>query len=60
MNSLTTSKINWTALVMALFGVAVAFDLIPRDAEEPLTQVVLIAGPVLIATFRTWYTGNKE
>lgn len=59
MNHPAASKINYTALVMALFGVAVAYDLIPEEAEEALTQVVLIAGPVLIATFRTWFTGGK-
>lgn len=56
MNSPAKSKINWTSLVMALVGLAVAFDVIPPDAEEALVQVTLIAGPALIATFRTWFT----
>lgn len=50
------SKINWTALVMALVGIAVAFDLIPEDAEEPIVTATLTVGPVLIGTFRTWFT----
>ena len=58
-NRPATSKINWTALVMALVGIAVAFDLIPPEAEEPIVTATMIAGPALIATFRTWFTEPK-
>lgn len=59
MNHPAQSKINWTSLVMAIVGLAVAFDVIPPDAEEALVQVALIAGPAAIAVFRTWFTGPK-
>ena len=55
-NHPAASKINWTALVMATVGLLIGFDVLPPDVEEPLTQVVLIVGPALIATFRTWFT----
>lgn len=60
MNSPANSKINWTALVMAVVGLAIAFDLVPKEAEKPLTEVTLILGPVLVATFRTWFTEVKS
>lgn len=50
------SKINWTAFMMACVGAAVALDVIPQEAEEPVTELTLIFGPVLVATFRTWFT----
>ena len=60
MNSALKSKINWTSLVIAGFGVAIAFDLIPYQAEEHITTIVTIAGPALIMVWRTWFTGNKD
>ena len=59
MNSPAKSKINYTSLIMALIGLAIAFDLVPEDAREPLTEATLILGPMLVATFRTWFTGPK-
>lgn len=56
MNPPAKSKINYTSLLIALIGVAVAFDLIPAEIEDDVVQITLIAGPVLIATFRTWFT----
>jgi len=56
LNSPSVSKINWTALVMAMIGLAVALDMVPPAAEEPLTQITMILGPTLIAIFRTWFT----
>jgi len=50
------SKINYTALVMALVGLAVAFDLIPAEAEQPLAEATLIVGPMLVGALRTWFT----
>lgn len=55
-NSPAQSKINYTALVMAIIGILIGFDIIPPEVEEPLTQATLILGPALIATFRTWFT----
>lgn len=57
MNTPIKSKINWTSLVMALVGVAAAVGFIPPEMEQPILEVTLIAGPVLVATFRTWFTG---
>jgi len=56
-NPAARSKINWTSVVMLAIGLAVAFDLIPPAAQQPLTELTLILGPALIATFRTWFTG---
>ena len=50
------SKINYTALIMALVGILVGLDIIPPEIEEPVVQATLIAGPALIAVFRTWFT----
>lgn len=50
------SKINYTALVMALVGILVGLDIIPPEIEEPVVQVTMIGGPALIAVFRTWFT----
>lgn len=50
------SKINYTALIMALVGILVGLDIIPPEIEEPVIQVTLIGGPALIAVFRTWFT----
>jgi len=56
MNTPVKSKINWTSLIMAIVGAASALNFIPPEMEKPLTEVALIAGPMLIATFRTWFT----
>lgn len=58
-NKPVKSKINWTALVMALIGLAATFDLIPAEAEEDVVTVTMIAGPALIGVFRTWFTEPK-
>ncbi len=50
------SKINYTALIMALVGILVGLDIIPPEIEEPVIQVTMIGGPALIAVFRTWFT----
>ena len=55
-NTAKQSKINYTALVMGLVGVAVGLDIIPKEIEEPVIQVTLIAGPAIIGVFRTWFT----
>ena len=60
MNPATRSKINWTSLAIAVVGALVAFDVLPQDIEQPITEITMILGPVLIATFRTWFTGDKS
>jgi hypothetical protein len=55
-NAPAQSKINYTALIMAVVGILVGLDIIPPEIEEHVIQVTLIAGPALIAVFRTWFT----
>jgi hypothetical protein len=50
------SKINYTSLIVAVVGVSVALDFIPAEIEDDVVQITLIAGPMLIATLRTWFT----
>ena len=59
MNPPKKSKINWTSLIMALIGLAAALNFIPADVEESLTEIALIVGPALVATFRTWFTEKR-
>lgn len=59
MNTPARSKINWTALAVALVGIAAAFDLVPPEAEKHLTEIAMILGPALIMVWRTWFTGPK-
>jgi len=42
--------------VMALIGVGAALGVIPEELKEPVTEAALIIGPMLVATFRTWFT----
>ena len=60
MNTPIQSKINWTALVIAMFGIAVAFGFIPKAAESHINTIITIMLPALIVVFRTWYTGPVE
>jgi hypothetical protein len=55
-NTAKQSKINYTALVMASVGILVGLDIIPHQIEEHVIQITLIAGPALVAIFRTWFT----
>ena len=59
MNAPTVSKINWTALIIALIGVMAAFDVIPADLKEPLIEISMILLPSLIVVFRTWFTDKR-
>ena len=59
MNPPAKSKINYTSLLIAMIGIAVAFELIPAEIEDDVVQITLIAGPMLIATLRTWFTEPK-
>lgn len=58
-NSPVGSKINWTSLVVLLIGMATALDYIPKEIEEYLVEITLIVSPVLVMTFRTWFTEPK-
>ena len=60
MNHPSVSKINWASLAMALIGVAVALGWIPEDMQEPITEGALIVGPMLVMTFRTWFTDKGK
>lgn len=60
MNSPTVSKINWTALVIALIGVLAAFNVLPPKLEQPLTEITMILLPSLIVVFRTWFTDKRS
>ena len=60
MNPPIRSKINWTSLFLSGIGIAIAMGWIPEDLEKPLSEIALIAGPAVIAVFRTWFTGQKE
>lgn len=57
MNEPIQSKINYTALVMALIGMAVVLDWIPAEMEQDVITITMIGGPALIGVFRTWFTG---
>jgi hypothetical protein len=59
MNKPSLSKINYTSLLIQLVGVAVIFDLIPMELEQPIIEITLIAGPAIIQIWRTWFT-KKE
>ena len=56
MNKPTQSKINYTALIMAVLTLLTVYDIIPAAAQEPVMVIVGLVGPALVATFRTWYT----
>ena len=53
------SKINYTALLIQLVGLAAVFDLIPAAAEQPIIEITMIVGPAIIQVFRTWCTKPK-
>lgn len=59
MNRPTVSKINWTSLAVAGVGILSALGMLPPDLQQPITEAVMIIGPLLIMVFRTWFTGNK-
>ena len=60
MNSPAKSKINWTALATLVVGVLVATGIVPEEAKEPLMELTLLVVPVLIITFRTWFTEPRS
>ena len=54
------SKINWTAVIMALFSVLTALnvDVDPKVRDAVLT-LAPVAGGALIVVFRTWFTTRR-
>lgn len=56
MNRPAVSKINWTALAMALVGLLAAFGVIPNGSEDAITEAVLVVGGALVMVWRTWFT----
>ena len=60
MNPATQSKINWTALAVALVNVAAVLGYIPDELESSVVTLVNILGPSLIVVFRTWFTAPRE
>lgn len=55
-NPAVKSKINKTALIMATVGILAGLNVIPEEIEGHVVEVALVAGPALIAIFRTWFT----
>ena len=58
MNSPMKSKINYSALLIGLVGIAVTMGWIPAAMEDDVISVAMIGGPALIMVFRTKFTGN--
>ena len=57
MNAPQNSKINATALLIAIVTlVLLALGASPEVKAQVLTITTLV-GPAVIATFRTWFTG---
>ena len=50
------SKIIWTALATQLIALLAIFDVIPPEAEEPLTEIVMLVATYAIVVFRKWFT----
>lgn len=55
-NSPLASKINWTALVMALVNIVAVAGYIPEAYVPHVLSVVNLAGPALIVLFRSKFT----
>ncbi len=60
MNTATSSKINWTAAIMAVVNILIISNVLPAAYEGPALVLVNTFGPALIIVFRTWFTGDKE
>ena len=56
LNKAAVSKINYTALLIALVNVAGVLGFIPKDILPSVITLTNILGPSLIIVFRTWYT----
>lgn len=58
-NSPTVSKINYTALLIQIIGIASIMDWIPTELEQPIVEITMIVGPAMIQIFRTWFTKKQ-
>lgn len=58
-NSPLRSKINITSVLAGLVGAASAMGYLPKEAQQPITDVTLIVVGTLIPIFRTWFTAPK-
>jgi len=58
-NTPIASKINWTALAIALTNVVAALGYIPEEHLMSILAIVNTAGPLLIMVFRTKFTEPK-
>lgn len=54
------SKVNITALAMMVVGLLGIWELVEPFILEKIQQTVLLVGPVLVITFRTFFTGRKK
>jgi len=59
MNSATQSKINYTAILIAVINVVAALDYMPEAIRVEVVTLVNTLGPMLIVVFRSFFTGNK-
>lgn len=55
-NTTARSKINWTAGLAGIIGLASAMGIVPAEAQKPLTDMTLIAVGTLVPIFRTFFT----
>ena len=58
-NSPAVSKINYTALMIQIIGIAAILNWIPADLEQPVVEITMIVLPGMIQVFRTWFTKKK-
>lgn len=54
------SKVNITAVAMMIIGLLGIWELVEPFLLEKIQQTVLLVGPVLVITFRTFFTGRKK
>ena len=55
-NKPVMSKINWTAGMMFVGTIAIAFGVFPPEYEGYVTTGISFAGPILVMVFRTFFT----
>ena len=58
-NKPTVSKVNWTALLVAIVNIAGALGFVPVAILPSVVTITNLVGPALIIYFRTWQTEKK-
>jgi hypothetical protein len=54
------SKINWTAVIMALFSVLAALNIdVDPKVRDAILTLAPVAGGALIVVLRTWFTTKR-